>query len=310
MLSLIIVTWNCRKQIEACLESLRQQDYGDYEIVIIDQASKDGTAEYLRSVPSQFNLRLLLRSTKGSWAINNMIGISMAKGEWLAVSNPDIIFPEGSLKRIMNEAERVSRTYNGPKPFLGCQLISPDGSENAHPIRQLSLETIFHAGVRLGVFLDRKLWRRYFEKRFYYDTNGVKDPVKVDHLNASFFMVHRETVTRMGRLWGDEYRWACADSDMFMRARSKSIHQVFYHDIRLIHEAGHSRKFTPSPEIDYEFAYGFIHYARDWQCHPNILRGLFFLDALATPFVLLLGRFDGIRNQIRCSAARLQGILH
>ncbi len=309
MLSFVIVTWNCRRQIQNCLESLRQQGLDDYETIVIDQASNDGTAEYLQSVSSRFNLRLLCRATKGNWAINNEIGISMAKGDWLAISNPDIVFPEGSLRRLIDEAEQVSKFYPGPKPFLGCQLVSPDGSNNAHPIRQLSLTTIFHAGVRLGVFLDRKLWRRYFERRFYYDTDNWTGPCNVDHLNASFFMVHRDTVASLGRLWGEEYRWACADSDMFMRAKSKSIHQIFYPDIRLIHEGAHSRKFTPRPEYDYEFTYGFMHYAKRWKCHPNFLRALLFLDILVTPFLLSFGRFDSVKNQVKCSAARLRALL-
>ena len=304
-LSIIITTWNCRRQIEGCLESLGRQNYKDYEIIVIDQASRDGTKEYLKSVSSKFNLRLICRETKGTWADNNWWGVSMAKGQWLAISNPDIVFPDGSLKELIHYAH----TMNGDKPFIGCHLLSPDGGE-VYPIRPLTLANIFHVAshATLGRFLDRKLWRRYFERHFNYQTDGLKGTYSVGHLNASFFMVHRETVEKMGRLWDEKFRWACADSDMFERGRSLGIRQVYNHEIRLIHEGEHSRRSTPKPEYEYEYTYGFVQYAKKWG-HATFLRLLFSLDAIFSPILLLFVRVDGMRNQIKCSASKFRGLL-
>jgi len=52
-ISVIIVTYNNRATIRACLESIRQQSVR-HEVIIIDNASPDGTAAFLREDPIEF----------------------------------------------------------------------------------------------------------------------------------------------------------------------------------------------------------------------------------------------------------------
>jgi len=305
LISIVITTWNCRKQIENCLESLEQQHYRDHEIIVIDQASIDGTGEYLESVRQRFNLRLICRKTKGTWAANNELGISMAKGGWIAVSNPDIVFLPDSLEKLSVWTGSINE-----ENFLGCHLLSTNGSD-VYPLGKLTLANIFHVASHrtLGTFLDRKLWRRYFERQFIRRTDNLTGGCyAVDNINASFFMIHRKAIEKLGGLWGKEFRWAVADSDLFERGRRKGIRQIYNHDIRLIHEGEHSRITSSKPEYEYEYAYGYNCYAKRWG-HVQRLRLLFALDAIVGPVLLSLTGQDTLRNQIRCSAARLRGLL-
>ena len=305
MISIVITTWNCRKQIENCLESLEPQLNKNYEIIVIDQASKDGTREYLESVRERFTLRLICRETKGTWTANNEKGISMAKGNWIAVSNPDIVFLPGSLEKLARWTDSINE-----EAFLGCHLLSPNGSD-VYPLGKLTLATIFHVASHrtLGTFLDRKLWRRYFERQFIRRTDDLKEGCyPVDHINASFFLIHRRAIEKLGGLWGKKFRWAVADSDLFERGKRIGIRQIYNHDIRLIHEGEYSKKSSPRPEYEFEYAYGYVQYTKRWG-HVQSLRFLFCLDAIVAPLLLSLVREDNLRNQIRCSAARFTGLL-
>jgi GT2 family glycosyltransferase len=300
MISLVIVTWNCRRQIQDCLESLDRQDFREFETIVIDQASKDGTAEYLRYVQERFRLRLICRTTKGTWCYNNKWGVSLAKGEWIAISNPDIVFPDGTLSRLAKWAATMSETE-----ILGCNLASPDGRDST-PFRRMTTGRIFHfAGQRAtGRVLDKRLWRRFFERQF---TMKIQKPgvYRVGHLNGSFFMVNRAVVNEIG-LWDDKYRWAVADSDFFEIVNRSGFKQFYNYDIRLIHEGEYSRKLTPKPEYEYEYAYGYSLYARIRGL--RYLRALFFIDAILSPLLVCLVRQDSLRNQIRCSAAKMMGL--
>jgi GT2 family glycosyltransferase len=284
---------------------LERQHYKDCEIIVIDQASIDGTREYLESVRERFDLHLICRDTKGTWAANNELGISMARGGWIAVSNPDIVFLPDSLGKLAIWTGSIDEDN-----FLGCHLLSPNGSD-VYPLGKLTLANIFHVASHrtLGTFLDRKLWRRYFERHFIRKTDDLGDGCyAVDNINASFFMIHRKAIEKLGGLWGREFRWAVADSDLFERGRRNGMRQIYNHGIRLIHEGEHSRRTSPKPEYEYEYAYGYTCYARGWG-HVQRLRLLFALDAILAPLLLSLAGQDSIRNQIKCSAARIGGLL-
>ncbi|MET0791643.1 MAG: glycosyltransferase, partial [Polyangiaceae bacterium] len=55
-LSVVTVNWNSRADLETCLESLVAQSHQDLEVIIIDNASKDGSLEMVRSRFPQFTL--------------------------------------------------------------------------------------------------------------------------------------------------------------------------------------------------------------------------------------------------------------
>ena len=47
--TIILLTWNSRQDIDECLISMLRQDYSNYHILIVDSCSTDGTPEYIRT---------------------------------------------------------------------------------------------------------------------------------------------------------------------------------------------------------------------------------------------------------------------
>ncbi len=91
MVSIIIVTWNNEKDIQICLESLKNQIYKDFNVILVDNDSKDNTVEIAKETyPSLF----LIQQKKNYFLCkSNNDGIKYAiqdfKSEYVIVLNPD-----------------------------------------------------------------------------------------------------------------------------------------------------------------------------------------------------------------------------
>src|SRR5687768_17291804 len=114
-LSIIIVTYNSRADLEACLESLtRQPPQVDHEILIVDNASTDGTPDYLRT--RWPGIRLIDAGDNLGFAKANNLGIRQTFGELVLLLNPDTIVPPDSLDHLVATLDaRPEAAAAGPR---------------------------------------------------------------------------------------------------------------------------------------------------------------------------------------------------
>ena len=85
--SVVIPNWNGRHFLDACLESLQQQSYRDIEIILVDNASHDGSQALVRDAYPQVHLIALPENRGFTGACN--IGIKAASGDIIALLNND-----------------------------------------------------------------------------------------------------------------------------------------------------------------------------------------------------------------------------
>ncbi len=110
--SINIVTWNSLKYLPEALESISRQTYRDFSVLIIDNASSDGTIEYVRSEHPEV---AVLRNTHnlGFCRAHNQ-GIAYAKAHLksdngdplILITNPDILLEPDFLERLVKEIDR------------------------------------------------------------------------------------------------------------------------------------------------------------------------------------------------------------
>jgi GT2 family glycosyltransferase len=87
--SVIVLTYNARAFIAECLTGLADQTFTDFETIVVDNASSDGTADYIRDkFPS---VRVLESPTNGGYGAGNNLGAAHARGETLVLLNPDAV---------------------------------------------------------------------------------------------------------------------------------------------------------------------------------------------------------------------------
>ncbi|MDE5121033.1 MAG: glycosyltransferase family 2 protein, partial [Trichodesmium sp. St19_bin1] len=87
--SIIIPVYNCELYITQGIESVLNQTYTDYEIIVIDDGSTDNTHQVLQ--PYMKKIRYFFHENKGLSATRNQ-GIKMAKGELIALLDADDLF--------------------------------------------------------------------------------------------------------------------------------------------------------------------------------------------------------------------------
>ncbi|CAM4332660.1 glycosyltransferase family 2 protein [Paenibacillus tarimensis] len=87
--SIIIPTYNKKDYLQLCIESIARHTDLPYEIIVIDNASTDGTAEYLKSVSGQIRYRILETNHGFAGAVNQ--GLMMAKGQTILLLNNDTL---------------------------------------------------------------------------------------------------------------------------------------------------------------------------------------------------------------------------
>ena len=102
VVSIIIVNWNGAAFVFRCLEALQKQSFQDYEIVIVDNGSVDGSPEQIERDWPQ--VRLIRLDQNYGFAVANNRGVAQARGRWVALLNNDA-FPEANwLEELLHAA--------------------------------------------------------------------------------------------------------------------------------------------------------------------------------------------------------------
>ncbi len=113
MISIIIPTYNEKKSLEECIESLRKQSVSDFEIVVIDDGSTDDTLEILKKFKKTIsNFKFAKQNHKGAGAARNF-GEKFAKGKILVFVDADMTFDRDFLKNLVAPIEHP------PSPGFG-----------------------------------------------------------------------------------------------------------------------------------------------------------------------------------------------
>ncbi len=123
--SILIVSYNTRELLRGCLRSLRRvADEARAEIIVVDNASLDGSAE---AVAAEFGEVQVIRSgVNVGFASAMNRGINVATGKYLFMLNPDTIVVPGAIRVLVQSLERHPRVA-----MAGAGLTFADGSTQA-----------------------------------------------------------------------------------------------------------------------------------------------------------------------------------
>ena len=114
--SVIIVTFNNLKYTKLCIESIYGKTaYPNFELIIVDNASSDGTPDYLNSLNEQYhNVKIVLNNENLGFAIANNIGIRKSKGEYIIFLNNDTIVTRGWISGLIKYLKTPEIGMVGP----------------------------------------------------------------------------------------------------------------------------------------------------------------------------------------------------
>lgn len=122
--SIVIPTYNQAALVRQCIETIKWNTPEPYEIIVVDNASTDGTAAYLRSKCTEVRYRVLDRNYGFAGAIN--AGLMMAKGRTIVLLNNDTLVTHnwlGNMLRCLNSDERIGMVGPITNYISGSQLV-------------------------------------------------------------------------------------------------------------------------------------------------------------------------------------------
>jgi GT2 family glycosyltransferase len=109
--SIIIITWNSKKYLLTCLDKLSAQIFQDFEVILVDNGSKDSAPDELQERYQNLRIHIEKLDSNYGFAVANNIGARLAHGKWLALLNADA-FPEPNWLAQLLQAAQENPAFN------------------------------------------------------------------------------------------------------------------------------------------------------------------------------------------------------
>jgi len=234
-LSVIIVTWNGKRYALECLASLHQGESAlPFEIIVVDNASTDGTPEAIRE---QYpDVQLVRNEANLGFAKANNIGMAKSRGKFVALVNSDVVLPPGCLEKMVQYLEE-----NPGIGVLGPKMLSPNGSIGQSVMRLPTVWNTICSSLGLHrVLPDSKLFGGFLMDGYPY--NKVDD---VEVLTGWFWMVPRVALQQVGGL-DEQFFMYGEDIDWCQRFLKAGWRVVFYSDAEALHYGAASSSEAPT----------------------------------------------------------------
>jgi glycosyltransferase involved in cell wall biosynthesis len=160
-ISVLMPVYNCRRFIEDSVISILNQTFKDFEFIIIDDCSTDGTYEYLLTLTDP-RIILIRKIANSGYTISLNMGIEMAKGMYIArMDGDDISLPDRFEKQItfMNKNPDVIVCGGGYKAIGSDFIFIPKASNDELLVELLSYSPLAHptAFFRTKTLKDNKI---------------------------------------------------------------------------------------------------------------------------------------------------------
>src|SRR5687768_282091 len=225
-LSIIIVTFNSRAEIDACLRSLTDGIHVDREIVIVDNASTDGTAAHIRE--RWPGIRLVQLGANLGFARAANIGIQQTFGELVLLLNPDTIVPPGAIDRLVSALEHDPRLA-----VVGPRIVDRDGSAELSFGRMVSpLAELRQKVLMVGSRRKTPIIRSVVERM----TRRTRD---ADWVTGACLLTYRADLEAVGLL-DERFFLYMEDVDLCASIRARGRRVQFVADVEVRHQRGAS----------------------------------------------------------------------
>ena len=245
-ISVIIVNWNTKDLLEACLNSiLKTVEELTYEIIVVDNASSDGSVDMLRQQYPQVKT-IANRENRGFGAANNQ-GFAVMQGRYALLINTDAVLTAGAAKKMWIFAEAH------PRAAIICgQLLNADGS------RQNSVAAF---PTLLTLATNTSLLEYLFPSKYPSKRYDHQEPLEVDSAIGACMMIRKKALDEVS-FFDDRYFFFFEETDLAfaMKRVGWKVYQV--PDALIYHLQGQSIGHNARARIEfYRSRYQFL---RKW----------------------------------------------
>lgn len=201
--SIIIVNWNTREPLYNCIMSIYKNMTGrSFEIIVVDNASSDGSADMVRSEFA--NVKLITNTENRGFAAANNQGIRASKGRYILLLNSDTIVLNNSIDKTVAFADAHEQVA-----VIGCRVLNPD--KTLQP-------TCFMFPSVVNMLLSSSYLYKLFPRNRFFGREQMTwwnrdDICQVDVVTGCFMLVRRKAIDQVGMMdewffmYGEETDW-------------------------------------------------------------------------------------------------------
>ena len=223
IVSIIIVSFNARADLERCLESLRASPpVAPHEILVVDNASTDGSVDAVRR---RMDVTLIEGGANLGFARANNIGIRASRGTNILLLNSDTVVPPGAIDRLLAELDRhPDVAVVGPRLVDGAGHAELSFGRMIGPLNELRQKRLARRGTVEALTRQRQ---------------------RPDWVSGACLLVRRTDAEAVGGL-DERFFMYTEDVDFCaaIRARGRAI--LFAPGIQVVHLRGRSAASAPA----------------------------------------------------------------
>jgi GT2 family glycosyltransferase len=136
--SVILVSWNSAAHLNRCLECLRAQTLQEFDVVLVDNGSTDGSLDGLENRWPALSLRVERLPENRGFATANNLGAHLAQGKWLALLNLDAFPDPDWLEQLLKAAEAHPASFFSSRQIQAERPDLLDGEGDVYHISGLA----------------------------------------------------------------------------------------------------------------------------------------------------------------------------
>jgi GT2 family glycosyltransferase len=234
-LSIIIVSWNVKDILSDCLDSvLRSSIAFPYEIIVVDNASTDGTAG---DIKKKFPVVKIIENKENlGFAFANNQGANFSSGEYLLFLNPDTILFGDTISSLVGFMDRnPDIAMCGPRILNENRTIQKSIRNFPSWPKALYRYTILKY---LGLFKSH--FEKWYNRGFDYDKQA-----DIEQLIGAAMLIRKNVFEQIGR-FDERFFMYYEEVDLCRRLRDDGFRVVYYPGAQLIHLGGKSARQIPA----------------------------------------------------------------
>lgn len=236
LVSIIIVNWNGGEVMRQCIESLSKIDYANWELIVVDNGSTDGSVEKIKklNIKNQnykSKLKIIRNKTNLGFAVANNQGYKVSRGKYILLLNNDTkVEPDFLTKLVSHIKQDLSVGVIQPKIFL---MDKPEYLDNA------------------GSFLTRSGFLEHWgfgEK----DGKEFNSEREIFSAKGACMLIRREVIEKV-ELFDDDFFSYFEESDFCWRVWMNGWKVLFYPEAKIYHKLGYTIRRLNVAQLNYHY---------------------------------------------------------
>lgn len=232
-ISILIITYNSKQIIDKLIKSIFKQSYSNFEIVVVDNASKDGCAEYIKTNYDSIKVIQSPKNLGYSGGVN--LGIKFTEGKYIFIINDDICMHKEAIEQLKNNIEsdyRIGAVQPKIKSYFKRNEFEYAGAAGG------MLDTFGYPFCRGRIFDTVE------EDKGQHDSQS-----RIFWASGAAFLVKKTAIERVG-LFDENFGFYHEETDFCWRLHLAGFDITYEPAAIIYHRGGHAtKKFFPNRQL-------------------------------------------------------------